>query len=284
MMRSMYSAVSGLKTHQTRMDVIGINIANVNTVAFKSSSVTFSDILYQTTSNASGANATTGTGGVNAKNVNDYLGYDQIFAVGGTWMCKSDVIKAGDWAKITAQSKEAVDTMLGLKLMHVGINTGNEEEAAKIAGLISTMLNMKVTPGNSSIFVGNKEFEIMKTHTTQGGQLLERIPQMRELPFFTYDYDIAKYHHERWDGRGYTEGRKGDDIPLWAQIVSIADVYDALVSPRCYKKAFSFEVALGMIVSGECGVFNPKLVECFVEIQNVLREELCNVKYRDEQK
>ena len=67
------------------------------------------------------------TGGVNAKNVNDYLGYDQIFAVGGTWMCKSDVIKAGDWAKITAQSKEAVDTMLGLKLQHVGVNTGNKE-------------------------------------------------------------------------------------------------------------------------------------------------------------
>ena len=78
------------------------------------------------------------------------------------WMCKSDVIKAGDWAKITAQSKEAVDTMLGLKLVHVGINTGNEEEAAKVAQLIATLLNMKVTPGNSSVFVGNKEFEIMK--------------------------------------------------------------------------------------------------------------------------
>ena len=102
------------------------------------------------------------TGGVNAKNVNDYLGYDQIFAVGGTWMCKSDVIKAGDWAKITAQSKEAVDTMLGLKLLHVGINTDNEEEAMKVANLIGAMLNMKVAPGNSSIFVGNKEFEIMK--------------------------------------------------------------------------------------------------------------------------
>ena len=102
------------------------------------------------------------TGGVNAKNVNDYLGYDQIFAVGGTWMCKSDVIKAHDWAKITAQSKEAVDTMLGLKLMHVGINTENEEEAMKLANLIGSLLNMKVAPGNSSIFVGNKEFEIMK--------------------------------------------------------------------------------------------------------------------------
>ena len=102
------------------------------------------------------------TGGVNAKNVNDYLGYDQIFAVGGTWMCKSDVIKAGDWAKITAQSKEAVDTMLGLKLMHIGINTENEEEAMKMANLIGSLLNMKVAPGNSSIFVGSKEFEIMK--------------------------------------------------------------------------------------------------------------------------
>ena len=79
------------------------------------------------------------TGGVNAKNVNDYLGYDQIFAVGGTWMCKSDVIKAHDWAKITAQSKEAVDTMLGLKLMHVGINTENEEEAMKLANLIGSL-------------------------------------------------------------------------------------------------------------------------------------------------
>ena len=78
------------------------------------------------------------------------------------WMCKSDVIKAGDWAKITAQSKEAVDTMLGLKLMHVGINTGNEEEAMKVANLIGGLLNMKVAPGNSSIFVGSKEFEIMK--------------------------------------------------------------------------------------------------------------------------
>ena len=116
-----------------------------------------------------------------------------------------------------------------------------------------------------------EEFEIMKTHTTQGGQLLERIPQMMELPFFTYAYDIAKYHHERWDGRGYPEGRKGDDIPLWAQIVSIADVYDALVSPRCYKKAFSFEVALGMIVSGECGVFNPNILACFREIEGKLR-------------
>ena len=77
-------------------------------------------------------------------------------------MCKSDVIKAGDWAKITAMCKEAVDTMLGLHLAHIGINTENEEEAMATANLLAGLLNMKVAPGNSSIFVGNKEFEIMK--------------------------------------------------------------------------------------------------------------------------
>ncbi|MGN0661690.1 MAG: bifunctional 4-hydroxy-2-oxoglutarate aldolase/2-dehydro-3-deoxy-phosphogluconate aldolase [Faecalibacterium sp.] len=102
------------------------------------------------------------TGGVNAKNVNDYLGYDQIIAVGGTWMCKSDVIKAQQWDKITAMSKEAVDTMLGLHLAHIGVNSENEEQAMATANLLGSLLNMKVAPGNSSIFVGKKEFEIMK--------------------------------------------------------------------------------------------------------------------------
>lgn len=102
------------------------------------------------------------TGGINAKNVNDYLAYDQIFAVGGTWMCKSDKIKAGAWDEITAMSREAVDTMLGLELGHIGINCADEAEAAKTAETIGTLLSMAVKPGNSSIFVGKKEFEIMK--------------------------------------------------------------------------------------------------------------------------
>jgi 2-dehydro-3-deoxyphosphogluconate aldolase/(4S)-4-hydroxy-2-oxoglutarate aldolase len=102
------------------------------------------------------------TGGVNAKNVNDYLGFDAIIAVGGTWMCKSDVIKAKEWDKITAMSKEAVDVMLGLELAHIGINSENEEEALATANMLSALLNKKVAVGNSSIFVGNKEFEIMK--------------------------------------------------------------------------------------------------------------------------
>ena len=102
------------------------------------------------------------TGGINAKNVNDYLAYDQIFAVGGTWMCKADKIKAGAWDEITAMCKEAVDTMLGLELGHIGINCADDTEAMKTAETLGALLNMAVKPGNSSIFVGKKEFEIMK--------------------------------------------------------------------------------------------------------------------------
>ena len=102
------------------------------------------------------------TGGVNAKNVNNYLAYPQIIAVGGTWMCKSDKIKAGAWEDITAACKEAVDVMLGLELGHIGINCADDAEAMKTAELLGGLLSKAVAPGNSSIFVGNKEFEIMK--------------------------------------------------------------------------------------------------------------------------
>lgn len=116
-----------------------------------------------------------------------------------------------------------------------------------------------------------EEYEVMKMHTVMGGELLDRIPQMRGLPFFKYAYDIARHHHERWDGRGYPDGLKGDAISPWAQIVSIADVYDALVSKRAYKKALPFDTALTMIYQGECGVFNPALLESFQAIEGRLR-------------
>ena len=102
------------------------------------------------------------TGGVNAKNVNTYLANPQIIAVGGTWMCKSDKIKAGAGEDITAACKEAVDVMLGLELGHIGINCADDAEAMKTAELLGGLLSKAVAPGNSSIFVGNKEFEIMK--------------------------------------------------------------------------------------------------------------------------
>ena len=129
-----------------------------------------------------------------------------------------------------------------------------------------------------------EEFEAMKLHTVYGAKMLEELQPYYDEPLLKTATDIAHWHHERWDGRGYPDGLVGDAIPLSAQIVSLADVYDALTSERCYKKAYSHDKAVEMILNGECGVFNPKLVECFVEIQNVLREELCNVKYGDEQK
>lgn len=118
-----------------------------------------------------------------------------------------------------------------------------------------------------------EEFEIMKTHTVQGGYLLEKIPQLRESGVYEYAYDIALHHHERWDGRGYPDGLKGDEISIWAQIVSLADVYDALTSKRVYKDAFTREESLRMIRDGECGIFNPWLLECFNEVE----PEICKL-------
>ena len=116
-----------------------------------------------------------------------------------------------------------------------------------------------------------EEFEIMKPHTTKGADLLEKIPNMKENRMLQYAYDIARHHHERWDGRGYPDGLKGDEISMWAQIVSLADVYDALVSKRVYKGAIEAEEALRMIRDGECGVFNPRLLICFFAAERPLR-------------
>lgn len=86
--------------------------------------------------------------------------------------------------------------------------------------------------------------------------------------------DICRWHHERYDGRGYPDGLVGDEIPISAQVVSLADVYDALISERVYKPAYSHEQAMSMILNGECGVFNPLLIECLKELQETLRREL----------
>ncbi len=116
-----------------------------------------------------------------------------------------------------------------------------------------------------------EEFEIMKAHTIQGGRLLAKIPQMKEHESYSYAYDIALHHHERWDGRGYPDGLKGDEISVWSQVVSLADVYDALISKRCYKDACSCDEAVRMIVNGECGVFNPELIDSFLQVEGELR-------------
>ena len=108
-----------------------------------------------------------------------------------------------------------------------------------------------------------EEFEIMKEHTTRGCDILTKIPSIMDNDIYNYVYDICRHHHERWDGRGYPDGLAGDDISIWSQVVAIADVYDALTSPRCYKAAFSIEKSVSMIRNGECGMFNPKIIAAF---------------------
>lgn len=116
------------------------------------------------------------------------------------------------------------------------------------------------------------EYEIMKTHTIRGCEILEHFKQ-HESVFYKYCHDICRYHHERHDGQGYPDGLVGAEIPVWSQVVAIADVYDALVSPRVYKDAYDHDIAFSMISSGQCGVFSPDILDCF----NQVRQDLINV-------
>ena len=119
----------------------------------------------------------------------------------------------------------------------------------------------------------DEEFEAMKQHTVIGYQMLSDLG-FQDEPLVKVSREITRWHHERYDGRGYPDGLKGDEIPLSAQIVSLADVYDALTSERVYKPAFSHEKAVQMILNGECGAFNPLLLECLVEAQEAIRQGL----------
>ncbi len=119
-----------------------------------------------------------------------------------------------------------------------------------------------------------EEFEVIKTHSMLGAKILHDLDTFSEQPLLQTAYEIARWHHERWDGRGYPDGLKGDEIPISAQLVSLADAYDALTSERCYKKAFFHEKAVQMILNGECGAFNPLLLQCLTDVQADLKEEL----------
>lgn len=119
-----------------------------------------------------------------------------------------------------------------------------------------------------------QEYEIMKEHTIKGCELLESIDQLKKSELYNYCYDICRHHHERWDGKGYPDGLKGNEISLWAQVVSLADVFDALVSERVYKKAYSYQEAVKMINDGECGVFQPQLLKYFNQISQKIYQTL----------
>lgn len=118
------------------------------------------------------------------------------------------------------------------------------------------------------------EFEIMKMHTMIGASMLHSLTMYQDEELVRVATEICRWHHERYDGRGYPDGLKGDEIPISAQVVSVADVYDALASERVYKKAFSHEKAIEMIMNGECGTFNPLLLECLNDIQGRIKDEM----------
>ena len=120
----------------------------------------------------------------------------------------------------------------------------------------------------------SEEYEIMKKHTTIGAEMLEKLDIYRDEELVRIAYEICRGHHERYDGKGYPDGLKGDEIPISAQVVSLADVYDALTSVRVYKPAYSHEEAIRMILDGECGVFNPLLLDCLGDIAERLKTDL----------
>jgi len=119
-----------------------------------------------------------------------------------------------------------------------------------------------------------EEYAIMKTHTIEGARILEELYSGQDEPLLKVAHAICLWHHERWDGGGYPDKLKGDAIPIAAQVVALADVYDALTSERCYKPAYDHEKAIHMILHGECGAFNPLLLECLEESSELLRMEL----------
>ena len=119
-----------------------------------------------------------------------------------------------------------------------------------------------------------EEWEIMKSHAAIGDSMLYDIGMQQSETLMNLAHEICRWHHERWDGRGYPDGLKGDEIPISAQVVAMADVYDALTSERCYKKSFDHATAIKMITNGECGAFNPLLIQCLLDVQDQLFENM----------
>lgn len=120
----------------------------------------------------------------------------------------------------------------------------------------------------------DEEFAIMKTHSAAGADLLDGLPMGKDSKLLKYAYEICRWHHERWNGRGYPDGLKGNEIPLCAQLVALADVYDALTSERVYKPPYTHTRAIEMILNGECGEFNPDVLKCLRREESKLEEQI----------
>ena len=132
----------------------------------------------------------------------------------------------------------------------------------------------------------DEEFKIMKTHSEIGASMILDMHFLQDHPLVHTAWEICRWHHERWDGKGYPDGLKGEEIPISAQVVAIVDVYDALTSERCYKKAFDHDTAIQMILDGQCGQFNPILLKCLkelsIQLSKMLNKEMDDNKYSHE--
>jgi len=131
-----------------------------------------------------------------------------------------------------------------------------------------------------------EEIKIMKKHSELGAAIIKDMDFPQDHPLVHTAWEICRWHHERWDGKGYPDGLKGEEIPISAQVVSIVDVYDALTSERCYKKAFDHDTAIQMILDGQCGQFNPTLLNCLkelsIQLSKMLNKEMDDNKYSHE--
>lgn len=155
-------------------------------------------------------------------------------------------------------------------LTHRDISMISTASALHDVGKISIDEKILNKPGKLTA----EEFAVMKSHSIIGAEMLEGLTVYQNEPLVKTAYQICRWHHERYDGRGYPDGLKGDEIPISAQIVALADVYDALTSERVYKKAFSHEKAVEMITAGECGAFNPLVLECLLDVAPNIQERI----------
>lgn len=174
---------------------------------------------------------------------------------------------------------------LGRSVMNLYPEYGLTEEKLDVIGWASSLhdIGKIVIPDNIILKAGKlteDEYEIIKSHTTKGAEIIQRVIHIDNKMFCDYAYDIARHHHEKYDGHGYPDGLKGDEISIAAQVVSLVDVYDALTSKRVYKAAYKTDKAYQMVINGQSGVFSSKLLKAFVEARKDF--EIIVTKYSDD--
>lgn len=188
-------------------------------------------------------------------------------------------LRNGESGRHVTNIEKLTELLLGCLVQRSGTIFLDNEERSTIA-LASALHDIGKMSIDDAILnkpgrLTPEEFEIMKTHTTIGADMLRELGSHHAgNALMEYAYQIARWHHERWDGKGYPDGLKGDEIPIAAQVVSVADVYDALTSVRVYKDAIPHEEAIKMILDGKCGTFNPLLLNCLLEVQDQIAETL----------